>query len=109
MDQIERLDELMKISGGVDTLYDDYEIGTLFMNDDKQFIRIDKNNDVFKYDKQDLKSLITGKLGKDTSGNLRQPIDMTWVAKNGAIIAYTNKDVFVMKINESSKTITAPY
>lgn len=102
VDQIERFDEFMKISGGVDTLYDEYEVGTLFMNDNKQFIRIDKNNDVFKYDKQDLKSIIHGKLGRDTTGNLREPIDMNWVAKNGAIVAYSNKDVFIMKINENS-------
>ena len=51
VDQIEWFDEFMKITGGVDTLYDEYEIGTLFLNDEKQFIWIDKNNDVFKYDK----------------------------------------------------------
>ena len=61
-----------------------------------------KKNDVFKYGKQDLKSIIHGKLGRDTTGNLREPIDMNWVAKNGAIVAYSNKDVFIMKINENS-------
>ena len=35
VDQIDWFDEFMKISGGVDTLYDEYEVGTLFMNDNK--------------------------------------------------------------------------
>lgn len=41
----------MKYSGGIDSIYEEYIVGTLFMNDEKQFIRIDPINDVFKYDK----------------------------------------------------------
>lgn len=42
---------MMKFNGGVDTLYEEYIAGTIFMNDEKQFIWIDPMNDVFKYDK----------------------------------------------------------
>lgn len=51
VDQIEWFDEMMKFNGGVDTLYEEYIAGTIFMNDEKQFIWIDPMNDVFKYDK----------------------------------------------------------
>lgn len=51
VDQIEWFDEMMKFNGGVDTLYEEYIAGTIFMNDEKQFIWIDPMNDVFKYDR----------------------------------------------------------
>lgn len=39
--QIDRFDEMMKLQGGVDSFYNDYYQGTIFMNDDLDFIRID--------------------------------------------------------------------
>lgn len=45
---------------------------------------------------------IYGRLGRDYySQKSRKAEDMNWIAKNGAIIAYDLKDIFILPYNNS--------